>query len=203
MEIIGNGHLAKTVREGLAGVEGNYTIIGIDTPISDDYTVDLTSIYDAVEAQKGNDSLVIIMSPIPVGTSRKLQEILGRPLVYNPENLRLARGSELYTNADRQIIGCNSSLREQMSEFYKWFKNPLLFMSLEEAEMVKHATNAYLTISIRFANDIEKICKKVGADYGLVSMGLSYDSRIGFTAYLNPGEPSKHLLRDVAILQSL
>lgn len=205
MEIIGNGHLANTVKEGLkeVGVEGNYTIIAIDTPINDDYSVDITEIEKAVDRQKDNDSLVIVMSPVPVGTCRKLQMILGRELVYNPENLRTNFGTEYYLRADRQIIGCSKELQWKMFDFYAWFTKSLNFMSLEEAEMVKHCTNGFLANSITLANQFKELSDKVGADYEKVMEGMKSDRRIGQNAYLTPGEPSKHLKRDVKILNSI
>lgn len=205
MEIIGTGHLAKTIKESVEqlGLAGDCVIIAIDTPINDDYSVELSSIYDAVFDQKDNNSLVIIMSPVPVRACKELQITLGRDLVYNPENLRIANGCEDYLYADRQIIGCSNRLKPQMEEFYKWYKGDLLFMSLESAEMVKHATNGFLAMSIGYANKIAKNCQTLGVDYNDVVRGMKADKRIGWSAYLTPGKPSKHLKRDVKILNDL
>jgi len=205
MEIIGNGHLAKTIRESIEqlGLAGNAVIIAIDTPINTDFSVDLEEIEGALVKARQNDSLVIIMSPIPVSYLKTARKVLGRDFVYNPENLRIAEGVELFINADRQIIGCSKKLKPQMEDFYKWYKGDLLFMSLESAAMVKHATNGFLAMSIGYANKIAKNCEDVGAEYEDVVKGIKSDSRIGQKAYLIPGQPSKHLLRDLKILESL
>jgi len=205
MEIIGQGHLAKTITEAInqLGLAGECLIIAIDTPINEDYSVNLEEIENVLAQARKSDKLVIIMSPIPVTALKNFRKILGRDFVYNPENLRIAQGVELYLNADRQIIGCSKALRPQMEEFYKWYKGSLLFMTLESAAMVKHATNGFLAMSIGFANKIAKNCEAVGADYEDVLKGLKSDSRIGQKAYLTPGQPSAHLLRDIKILEDL
>lgn len=205
MEIIGNGHLAKTIKESIEnlGLAGDVCIIAIDTPINEDFTVDLSEIEHQMVMQRSNDCLVIVMSPVPVTALKVLRKALGRDFVYNPENLRLEGGTELYLMADRQIIGCSSKLKPYMQEFYSWYTKELLFMTLESAAMVKHGVNVFLASSIVLANRLKADCDKVGAKYEDVLLGMKADSRIGQKAYLTPGEPSNHLKRDLKVLQSL
>ena len=60
-------------------------------------------------------------------------------------------------------------------------------MSIESAEMTKHAINSFLATSVAFANEIASICEMVGADAKEVEQGLKSESRIGPKAYLSPG----------------
>ena len=205
MEIIGNGHLAKTIKESVEnlGLAGDAVIIAIDTPINEDFTVDLSEIEGAMVGVREFDGLVILMSPVPVTSLKTLRKALGRDFVYNPENLRLNAGRELYIYAERQIIGCSKKLKPEMEKFYSWYRGELLFMSLESAAMVKHGVNVFLASSIILANRLKADCDKVGAKYDDVILGMKSDSRIGQKAYLTPGEPSNHLKRDLKILQSL
>jgi UDPglucose 6-dehydrogenase len=76
------------------------------------------------------------------------------------------------------------------------------WMSVESAEMTKHAVNAFLAASVAFANEIASICESVGADAKEVERGLKTENRIGPRAYLSPGAAfaGGTLARDVAFL---
>jgi UDPglucose 6-dehydrogenase len=75
-------------------------------------------------------------------------------------------------------------------------------MSVESAEMTKHALNAFLATSVTFINEIATLCERVGADAKEVERGLKSESRIGPRAYLGPGSAfaGGTLARDVAFL---
>lgn len=78
-------------------------------------------------------------------------------------------------------------------------------MRTESAEMVKHALNSFLALSITFINEIARLCETVGADAKEVSLGLKSEPRIGPKAYLGPGGPfaGGTLARDVVTLTKL
>jgi UDPglucose 6-dehydrogenase len=78
-------------------------------------------------------------------------------------------------------------------------------MSIESAEMVKHALNAFLATSVAFMNEIATICEQVGADAKEVERGLKSESRIGSRAYLSPGSAfaGGTLARDTVFLRQL
>ena len=75
-------------------------------------------------------------------------------------------------------------------------------MRTESAEMVKHALNSFLALSITFINEIARLCEHTGADAKEVSAGLKSEPRIGPKAYLGPGGPfaGGTLARDVVTL---
>jgi UDPglucose 6-dehydrogenase len=81
----------------------------------------------------------------------------------------------------------------------------VLFLRTESAEMVKHALNSFLALSITFINEIARLCERVGADAKEVSAGLKSEPRIGPRAYLSPGGPfaGGTLARDVVTLTRL
>jgi UDPglucose 6-dehydrogenase len=78
-------------------------------------------------------------------------------------------------------------------------------MSVESAEMTKHAINAFLATSVAFANEIARICERVGADAIEVERGLKSDLRIGRRAYLHPGAAygGGTLARDITFLRTV
>jgi UDPglucose 6-dehydrogenase len=78
-------------------------------------------------------------------------------------------------------------------------------MSVESAEMSKHALNAFLAASVAFINEIAALCEQVGADAADVERALKSDTRIGPKAYLSPGGAfaGGTLARDVVFLSAL
>ena len=85
------------------------------------------------------------------------------------------------------------------------FSNNLLFVSPEAAEMIKHALNSFLAMSVSFINEIARLCELLGADARQVEAGLKSDARIGPRAYLSPGPAfaGGTLARDVEMLSEL
>ena len=62
----------------------------------------------------------------------------------------------------------------------------LIGTSTKSAEIIKHASNAFLATKISFINAVSNICESVGADVKEVCEGIGSDSRIG-NRFLNPG----------------
>lgn len=191
-----------------------YIIIGYDTPVGDDDKPDLKVINNAVKQilkYAPNNSTVIIMSQVPAGTSGEIYRQLkklnkGIEVCYNPENLRLSQAIDTFLNADRQVLGVSSEVaKKRIKDFYSFYKNPLLFMSLESAELVKHGVNSFLAMSVSFINQLSDLSEKVGADIKDVVIGLKSDTRIGQKAFLAPGLgfAGGTLGRDLRVLEDL
>ncbi|HXC36048.1 MAG TPA: nucleotide sugar dehydrogenase, partial [Candidatus Acidoferrales bacterium] len=125
---------------------------------------------------------------------------------YSPENLRLGRAIDSFERADRVVVGVrDDAKREALQKLFAPFTSQVLFMRTESAEMVKHALNSFLALSITFINEIARLCEHVGADAKDVSAGLKSEPRIGPRAYLGPGGPfaGGTLARDVVSLTRL
>jgi UDPglucose 6-dehydrogenase len=152
-------------------------------------------------------ALVLISSQLPVGTCAKLEaEFPQFHFGCSPENLRLGKAIEVFTKADRFVVGIrNDAKRAQLEQLFAPFTSQVLFMRTESAEMVKHALNSFLAVSVTFINEIARLCEHVGADAKEVSAGLKSDIRIGPKAYLGPGGPfaGGTLARDVVTLTQL
>jgi len=78
-------------------------------------------------------------------------------------------------------------------------------MSIESAEMSKHALNAFLATSVALINELARLCEVTGADAKEVERGLKSEGRIGPKAYLAPGQAfaGGTLARDVNFLIAL
>ena len=152
-------------------------------------------------------ALVLISAQLPVGTCRRLEaEFPQFHFACSPENLRLGRAIDAFEKAGRVIVGIRDDAKKALLEkLFAPFTPQILFMRTESAEMVKHALNSFLALSITFINEIARLGEHVGADAREVSAGLKSEPRIGPKAYLGPGGPfaGGTLARDVVTLTKL
>jgi UDPglucose 6-dehydrogenase len=118
----------------------------------------------------------------------------------------LGRALDAFENAQRVVVGVrNDSKKPLLEQLFKPFTPQVLFMRTESAEMVKHALNSFLAVSITFINEIARLCEHVGADAKEVTAGLKSEPRIGPMAYLAAGGPCAGgtLARDLVTLTQL
>lgn len=152
-------------------------------------------------------ALVLVSAQLPVGTCRKMEsEFPGLHFACSPENLRLGKAIDSFEKAERVIVGTRDETKKPLLQrLFKPFTQQVIFMRTESAEMVKHALNSFLALSITFINEIARLCEHVGADAKEVSAGLKSEPRIGPKAYLGPGGPfaGGTLARDVVSLTRL
>jgi UDPglucose 6-dehydrogenase len=181
-----------------------------DTPVNDNDESDVDSVLGSLRRSLPHlpaGALVLISAQLPVGTCRQLEA--GFPQFHfacSPENLRLGKAIDSFTKADRVIVGLRSDAKKPLLEkIFAPFTTQVLFMRTESAEMVKHALNSFLAVSITFINEIARLCEHTGADAKEVAAGLKSDVRIGPRAYLGPGGPfaGGTLARDVVTLTKL
>jgi UDPglucose 6-dehydrogenase len=187
--------------------------VAYDTPVDAHGNADL----DVVGAQIvravldiDTDAIVLISSQFPVGSVRRLEHAAAlipsaRPLrvAYSPENLRLGSAVNDFLHPARIVVGVRSGRdRELLGTLLSTITASIDWMSVESAEMTKHAINGFLATSVAFANEIATICEAVGADAKEVERGLKGDSRIGPRAYVAPGGPfaGGTLARDLVFL---
>jgi len=101
-------------------------------------------------------------------------------VVYNPEFLRQNSSLDDFYNPDRAIIGeDHAQLSKALVEIYEPLTKNILITSFEAAELIKYASNCFLSLKISFFNEIGLICKHLGIDHKVVSLGVSLDKRIG------------------------
>jgi UDPglucose 6-dehydrogenase len=152
-------------------------------------------------------ALVLISAQLPVGVCRRLEaEFPDFHFACSPENLRLGKAIDAFEKAERVIVGIrNDAKKLLLEELFAPFTPQILFMRTESAEMMKHALNSFLALSITFINEVARLCEHVGADAKEVSAGLKSEPRIGPKAYLGPGGPfaGGTLARDVVALTQL
>jgi UDPglucose 6-dehydrogenase len=156
------------------------------------------------------NTLVIISSQLPVGTTREIEQRFKNQyqantvqFVYSPENIRLGKAIALFLDPDRVIMGISSEqVKKTIESLLPLMTDKLIWMSVEAAEMTKHAINSFLATSIVFINELALLCERLGVDIQAVERGLKADKRIGENAYLASGMPFSGgtLVRDVNYL---
>ncbi|TAK78065.1 MAG: nucleotide sugar dehydrogenase, partial [Gammaproteobacteria bacterium] len=189
--------------------------ITYDTPVSDQDEADVQYVINQVKnffPFFANNTTVILSSQLPVGTASSLSKVYQEnysnhvTFVSIPENLRLGNAIRIFTQPDRIIVGLqDQNDKEKIEKLLSPFSNNIIWMSLESAEMTKHALNAFLATSVSFINELAILCEKVGANANEVEKGLKSEERIGSKAYLRPGSAigGGTLLRDIHYLNQL
>src|SRR3954468_1111610 len=136
------------------------------------------------------DSIVINKSTVPVGSTRVVEQALGRSDVFvvsNPEFLREGSAVHDFLNPDRVVIGAeDQSAAIRVAGLYLGLAAPLQVTDPASAETIKYAANAFLATKISFINAVAAICEAVGADVNDVVLGIGTDHRIG-SDFLRPG----------------
>lgn len=186
--------------DGVSDSDVVFTAVG--TPPTPTGEADLTVVFQVAEdiARHLKDFTVIITkSTVPVGTNRKIREVIDRlkpesatfAMASCPEFLREGQAISDTMHPDRVVIGTDSEkAREILMELHK----PILegnggnvvLTSIESAEMIKYASNAFLATKISFANAIAQLSEKVGANGPDVLEAVGLDKRIG-KAFLYAG----------------
>lgn len=189
------GRLAVTV-EPAEIARCTVVFIARDTVVDAQDRPDVTRVLadiTAVEAHLAPHAILVVSSQVPVGTCRRIGAELSRKgrsvrVAYVPENLRLGRALNDYLEPGRIIVGTSDDpTARDLKELFSPITSALIVMSLESAELAKHATNAFLAVSVTFANQLSDIAAVVGADYRAVRLALRSDPRIGPHAYLEEG----------------
>ncbi len=218
--VYGLGHLGTITKEGLESIghevlgvdrlgEADLLWITFDTPVdeNDQATVDfvLVKMFEVLPYVE-EYQFVLVSSQLPVGSIHKLETIY--PLLTFacvPENLRRDTALENFLHPDRIVVGVRQEAdRGKFLELLSSITHHIEWMSIESAEMTKHAINAWMAMSICFANEIAAICEKVDADPKEVERGMRTEERIGAKAYIRPGGPyeGRTLARDIEYLKA-
>ena len=210
------GSLKFTESLSSAVLGRQFVFIMFDTPVNDQDQSDLSCIFDAIVEiipHLSNNVVIYVTAQVPVGTCDKLSSIIrgARPslefgLAYSPENLRLGQAIELFRHPALPVIGVD---KVETFDRLKALLAPLGAewdcTDIRTAEMTKHALNAFLALSVCFANELGNLCDEVGANGQQIAKFLRREPRIGTKAMLFPGLgfSGGTLARDMQTLRSL
>lgn len=169
--------------------EAEAVFIAVGTPSAEDGRADLKYVY-AVAEQIGKALkryvVVVTKSTVPVGTGQEIENIIKQnytgefDIASCPEFLREGSAVDDFFAPDRIVIGVRTEKAEDvMQDIFKPIKGQKVITSVESAELVKYASNAFLATKISFINEIAQICERTGADIEEVAYGVGLDNRIG------------------------
>lgn len=207
--------LAELVAEGVAAgrltfsndlaasVKGRDAVfIAVGTPTrGDSEHADLRYVDAAAEQIASNVdqfTVVVTKSTVPVGTNRRVHDILMRTaadpsllaVASNPEFLREGSAIDDFMHPDRVVYGVeHARAAEIMGKIYAPLEaqgHQVLATEIETAEVIKYAANAFLAVKISYINEIADLCEVAGADVERVAAAIGLDRRIG-RAFLNAG----------------
>jgi UDPglucose 6-dehydrogenase len=195
------GRLSFTTDIKSAVEQALVIFLAVGTPPKADGSADLAYIETAARsiAEHMNGYKVIVTkSTVPVGTGEHLRSLIREHqkkqnnfgIVSNPEFLREGAAIDDFMRPDRVVIGSRDDeaiaiMRDLYRPLYL-IETPFVITSLEAAEVIKYAANAFLATKISFINEIANLCDRIGCDVHDVARGIGMDRRIG-TKFLHPG----------------
>ena len=177
--------------KAVAGAE--FVFLCVPTPQGADGGADMSYV-QAVAAEIGplleHGTVVVNKSTVPVGSTRVVQQALGRPgvsVLSNPEFLREGSAVSDFLHPDRIVIGADDQAAAiRLVELFTGVRSPVVVTDPPTAETIKYASNAFLATKVSFVNAIANVCEAVGANVREVVLGMGYDRRIG-SEFLRPG----------------
>ncbi len=145
----------------------------VPTPSGTDGNLD-TSIVESSARKwselKTDDSVLVIKSTIPIGTTERLKEELStKNIVHNPEFLTERTAMEDFLNPVEVIVGGAPSASHIVLDVYKKFygKKEVQYFDTpsQDAEMIKMTRNSFYALKVSFFNEVYELCNAIGTDY--------------------------------------
>ena len=201
-EILRQVHIeARTDYRGVT--DSDIILICVDTSLDETGSISLKSIIEAAEQlaeemkRKENYYVVVVKSTVIPGTTEEvvipiLEKSGGKigidfGICMIPEFLSEGKAVQDFMHPARVIIGeYDKKSGDTLSNLYRNFNAPILRTNLRTAEMIKLASNAFLSTKISFINEIGNLCKQLGIDTYEVAKGMGFDERIG-SKFLDAG----------------
>ena len=191
----GRLHFTTSLESVIDDVEIVFSAVG--TPPDEDGSADLQYVLEVARTFGRcikKYALLVTKSTVPVGTSKKIKQVINEELAKrgenipfevasNPEFLKEGAAIKDFMSPDRVVIGIEiDRAKKVMERLYRPFllnNFRVIFMDIASAEMTKYAANSMLATRISFMNDIANLCELVGADVNMVRKGIGSDVRIG------------------------
>ncbi len=187
--------VGKTIRDS------EVIFIAVSTPQSENGEADISAVKAVAKiiGQNLNSRKVVCTkSTVPIGTGKLVRSIINEnnpekmefDYISNPEFLREGSAVKDFLWPDRLVIGTESDwgfgvMRDVYRPLYI-NETPIVNTTVETAELIKYASNAFLSLKISYINEISALCEKVGADVHVVAKAMGSDGRIS-PKFLHPG----------------
>ncbi len=175
--------------------------IAVGTPEDKTGKADISTVIKVAELignNLNNYKVVCTKSTVPAGTGKQIISAINKnnqnniefDYCSNPEFLREGNAVSDFLRPDRVVLGVSSKKAfDYMKDIYRPLyinKTLLIHTTIETAEMIKYAANAFLALKISYINEVANLCDEIGADINVVSEALGADGRIS-PKFLHPG----------------
>jgi len=175
--------------------------IAVGTPQGENGDADISAVIEVSEQigkNLNNYKVISTKSTVPIGTGKMIQNIIDQnnndKIKYdycsNPEFLREGTAVRDFLHPDRIVLGATSGKAfEYLIDVYRPLyinETPIIQTTVETAELIKYAANAFLAIKISYINEVANLCDEIGADVHVVAKTLGSDGRIS-PKFLHPG----------------
>ena len=192
---VAEGRLTFTTDLPSAVKSSRVIFIAVGTPTGENGEADLSQVFAAartIAEHMNGYKLVVQKSTVPVGTGEKvlrtIEQLLKKKKVpfdvaSNPEFLREGSAVEDCIRPDRVVSGTWPKKAEEiLTDIYRplyLLETPMVKTTVQTAELIKYASNAFLATKISFINEMANLCEVLGADVKVVAKGMGLDKRIG------------------------
>ena len=200
------GRLQATTDYAAAIAESEITLVTVGTPSRPNGSLD-TSFLEAVSREIGEvigtldrSHIVAFRSTMLPGTTRQaliplIETESGKPVghgftvAYNPEFLRESTAVKDFLAPPKTVVGADDeATASAVMSLYEGLDGPQITTTVEVAETVKYADNAFHALKITFANEVGRICKSLGIDSHDVMGIFVQDRKLNISeTYLKPG----------------
>ncbi|MBW3620832.1 MAG: UDP-glucose/GDP-mannose dehydrogenase family protein [Actinobacteria bacterium] len=197
-EVVSAGRLTFTtdIERALDGAEVVFVCVGTPPLPGGGPNLSYVEAVGRNVAKHARTSVVLVeKSTVPANTGARLTQVIAREqagldspvsidVASNPEFLREGAAVQDTLHPDRIVYGTGSErARDALREVYRTVVEedgmPVVETDVPTAELIKHASNAFLATKISFINAVAQVCERVGADVDQVADGMGFDQRIG------------------------
>lgn len=204
-EQVAAGRLRATDSIDTIGLAGEVSLICVGTPTAPDGTTDLSHLETVIETigrhlpHATERHVVAVRSTVPPGTARRLvmQKLNAANaggatrvgVAVNPEFLREGTALADFERPSMTVIGVDDDQTgDVLEQLYAPINAPVRRMTLEEAELLKLVNNAFHALKTGFANEVGRLCDRLGIDSHQLMDAVVADTRLNISAaYLRPG----------------
>lgn len=175
-------------------IDADGIIICVPTPSNSDGTCNTDAIIDVLQAVPAFMPVLIKSTVTPIAAKTITEQFSSHSIVFSPEFLRARSANQDFLNQKYVVIGGD----DPDFFWHEILQNTLPNCSIvvnctvEEACLVKYATNSFLALKTSFFNQVFDLCSKTGMDFDVVRQIIAMDQRIGADHTMVPGPDGEH-----------
>ena len=206
LDAVTRGRLRATTSADKAVAGSDMALICVGTPSRKNGSLDVEAVVHvareigALLRDRGTGYTIVLRSTVLPGTMREhvipaLEAASGRRagadfgVANNPEFLREATAVHDYDHPPKIVIGAQDEATASIvAQLYADIEAPRFLTSIDVAELVKYADNAWHAAKVAFANEIGSIAKAIDVDSHEVMDIFCADTKLNISpTYLRPG----------------